>query len=71
MGEMINASSISVAKPEVKRPFGRPRRRWEENIRIDLREIRWEVMDWIDLVQDRADKFMLVYIRYLEVDHNS
>jgi hypothetical protein len=37
-----------------KRPLGRPRRRWVDNIRMDLREIGWDVMDWIDLPQDRA-----------------
>jgi hypothetical protein len=41
-----------VRKPEGKRPIGRPRRRWEGNIKIDLREIEWGVMDWIDLGQD-------------------
>jgi hypothetical protein len=42
-----------VGKPEGKRPLGRPRRRWEDNIRIDLREIGWGGMNWIDLAQDR------------------
>jgi hypothetical protein len=42
-----------VGKPEVKRPLGRPRRRWEDKIRMDLREIGWGGMDWIDLAQDR------------------
>jgi hypothetical protein len=42
-----------VGKPEGKRPLGRPRRRWEDNIRMDLREIGCDGMDWIDLVQDR------------------
>jgi hypothetical protein len=42
-----------MGKSEWKRQFGRPRCRWEDNIRIDLREIRWEVVDWIHLVQDR------------------
>jgi hypothetical protein len=41
-----------VGKPKGKRPLGRPRRRWEDNIKMDLREIRWGVMDWIDLAQD-------------------
>jgi hypothetical protein len=45
MGEMRNAYNISVGKPEGKRPFGRPRRRWENNIGMDLREIRWESVD--------------------------
>jgi hypothetical protein len=42
-----------VGKPEGKRPFGKPRRRWDYNIRMYLREIGWEVVDWIYLVQDR------------------
>jgi hypothetical protein len=42
-----------VGKQEGKRPLGRPRRRWEDNIKIDLREIEWGVIDWIDLAQDR------------------
>jgi hypothetical protein len=53
MGEMRNAYRILVGKPEGKRPLGRPRRRWEDNIKMDLREIGWGRMDWIDLVQDR------------------
>jgi len=41
MGGMRNVYSILVGKPEGKRPLGRPRRRWEDNIRTDLREIEW------------------------------
>jgi hypothetical protein len=41
-----------VGKPEGKRPLGRQRRRWVDNIKIYLREIRWIVMDWTDLAQD-------------------
>jgi hypothetical protein len=41
-----------VGKPEGKRPLGRQRRRWVDNIKMDLREIGWGGMDWIDLVQD-------------------
>jgi hypothetical protein len=41
-----------VGKPEGKRPLGRPRRRWVDNITIYLREIGWDGMDWIDLTQD-------------------
>jgi hypothetical protein len=44
---------ILVGKPEGKRPLGRPRRRWVDNIKMDLREIVWDGMDWIDLAQDR------------------
>jgi hypothetical protein len=53
MGEKRNAFRFLVGKPEGKRPLGRPRRRWEDNIRMDLRNIGWGGMDWIDLVQDR------------------
>jgi hypothetical protein len=42
-----------VGKPEGKRPLGRPRRRWVDNIKMDLREIRWDGMEWIELAQDR------------------
>jgi hypothetical protein len=42
-----------VGKPEGKRPRGRPRRRWEDSIRINFREIGWEVVDWMHLAQDR------------------
>jgi hypothetical protein len=40
-------------QPEGKRPLGRPRRRWLDNINLDLREIGWDGMDWIDLAQNR------------------
>jgi hypothetical protein len=53
MGEMRNAYRILVGKPEGKTPPGRPRRRWVDNIKIDLREIGLDGVDWIDLVQDR------------------
>jgi hypothetical protein len=49
----MNAYRILVGKPEGKRPLGRPRRRWVDNVKIDLREIVWGSMDWIDLAQDR------------------
>jgi hypothetical protein len=47
----MNACRILVGKPEGKRPLGRPRRRWVDNIKMDLREIKWDGMDWIDLAQ--------------------
>jgi hypothetical protein len=43
-----------VGKPEVKRPLGRPRRRWEDNIKLDLREIWIDEANWIQLAQDRV-----------------
>ena len=45
---------VLVGKPEGKRSLGRPRRRWEDNIRMDLREVGCECVDWMDLVQDRG-----------------
>jgi len=51
MGDMRNAYNILVGKPEGKRSLGRPRCRWEDNIRMDLREIRWEVVNWVHLDQ--------------------
>jgi hypothetical protein len=42
-----------VGKPEGRRPLGRPRRRWVDNIKMDLRDIEWCDMDWIDLAMDR------------------
>jgi hypothetical protein len=53
MGEKRNAYRILVGKPEGKKPLGRPRRRWVDNIKMDLREKGWYDMDWIDLAQDR------------------
>jgi hypothetical protein len=53
MGERRNAYRILVGKPEDKRPLGRPRRRWTNNIKMHLREIGWDGTDWIDLAQDR------------------
>jgi hypothetical protein len=49
----MNAYSISVGKPEGKRPLGRPRRRQVDTIKMDLRVIGWGGMDWIYLAQDR------------------
>jgi hypothetical protein len=53
MGAKRNAYRILVGKPERKRPLGRPRRRCVDNIKMDLREIGWDGMDWIYLAQDR------------------
>jgi hypothetical protein len=53
MGEKRNAYRILVGKSEGKRLLGRPRRRWVDNIKMDLGEIGWDGMDWIDLAQDR------------------
>jgi hypothetical protein len=53
MGEVRGAYNIMVARPEGRRPLGRPRRRWEDNIKMDLREIGFEDVDCIYLAQDR------------------
>jgi hypothetical protein len=53
MGEKRYAYRILVEKPEGKKPLGRPRRRWVDNIKMDLREIVWDGVDWMDLAQDR------------------
>jgi hypothetical protein len=55
MGQMRNAYKIFVGEPEGKRPLGRPRCRWEDNIRMYLREMWWEVVDWINLDRDRDE----------------
>jgi hypothetical protein len=52
-GEKRNAYRILVGKPEGKRPLGRPRRRWVDNINMDLRDRGFCITDWIDVVQDR------------------
>jgi hypothetical protein len=52
MGEKRNACRILVGKPERKRPHGKARRRWADNKKVDLREIRCDGMDWFDVAQD-------------------
>ena len=53
MGEEKGAYRVLLGKPEGRRPLGRPRRRWVDNIRLDLQEMRCGYMDWIGLAQDR------------------
>ena len=53
MGERRGVYRVLVGKPEGKRPMGRPRRRWQDNIKIVLQEVVWRGMDWIDMGQDR------------------
>jgi hypothetical protein len=53
MGAKLNAYRVLVEKPERKRPLGRSRRRWVDNIKMDLGETGWGGMDCIDLDQDR------------------
>ena len=53
MGQRRGVYRGLVGKPEGKRPFGRPRRRWEDNIKMDLQKLECGGMDWIELAQDR------------------
>jgi hypothetical protein len=53
MGEVRGAYNILVGRPEGRRPLGRPRCRWEENKKMDLREIGFGDVDWIHLARDR------------------
>jgi hypothetical protein len=53
MGEKRNVYRLLVGKSEGKRPLGRPRYRWTNNIQMDLGEIGWGSVDWIGLAQDR------------------
>jgi hypothetical protein len=52
MREIKNAYKILVGNPEGKRQLGRPRRRWEHNIKMDVREIGFKGVEWIHLAQD-------------------
>jgi hypothetical protein len=60
MGEGRVAYRILVEIPEGRRPLGRPRRRGEDNIKIDLQEVGWEVLDWINMAQDKDRLWALV-----------
>jgi hypothetical protein len=54
MGERRDVYRVLVGKPEGKRQLGRPRRRWEDNIKMDLREVGCGGIDWIELAEDRV-----------------
>jgi len=53
MGDRRDVYRVLAGKPEGKRPLGSPRHRWDDNIKTDLQEVRYGVMDWIVLAQDR------------------
>ena len=55
MEQSNNAYRVLVGKREGKRPLGRPRRRWEDNIKMDLREVGCDPGEWIDLAEDRDE----------------
>jgi hypothetical protein len=60
MGEVRRAYNILVGRPEGRRPLGRPRHRWEDNIKIDIREIVFGDVDWIHLARYRDTWLALV-----------
>ena len=60
MGEGRGVHRVMVEKPEGKRPFGRPRRRWEDNIKMDLQELGGGCGYWMELAQDRDRWWALV-----------
>ena len=60
MGEMRGVYKVFVENPEGERTLGRPRRRWEDNIKMNLQEVKCEGMEWIDLAQDRDRRRALV-----------
>jgi hypothetical protein len=53
VGEIRNAYSVLVGKHQTEGPLGRPRSRWNDNIRTAIRKTRWEGVDWIHMAQDR------------------
>jgi len=62
MGEERGVYRVLLGKPEGRRPLGRPRRRWVDNIRMDLQEVLCGYMDWIGLAQDRDRRRTLVSV---------
>jgi hypothetical protein len=62
MGEIRSAYNIFVGKPEGNRPFRRPKHRWEDNIKMDLREIGFWGVNWVHMAQDRGQWQALVNI---------
>ena len=60
VGERRGVHRVLVGKPEGKRPLGRPRRRWEDNIKMDLQEVEGGCGDWMELAQDRERRRAIV-----------
>jgi hypothetical protein len=72
MGEERGVHRVLVGKPEGKRPFGRPRRRWEDNIKMDVQEVGGGRGDWMELAQD-GDRWraLVSTIKNLRVPQNA
>ena len=66
MGEGLGVHRVLVGKSEGKRPLGRPRRRWEDNIKMDLHEVGWGYGDWMELAQDR-DRWRALVNRVMKI----
>jgi hypothetical protein len=66
VGDWRGVYRVLVGKPEGKRPLGRPRRRWEDNIKMDLQEVVCGGMDWIELAQDR-DRWQALVIEVMNL----
>jgi hypothetical protein len=62
VGKRRSAYRVLVGKPEGRRPLGRSRHRWEDNMKMDFRKVEWKGMDWIDLAQDRDRWLALVNV---------
>jgi hypothetical protein len=72
MGGKRGAYRILVGRPEGRRPLGTPTSRWEDNIKMDLQEVGWRSMDWIELAQDRDRCRALVNaVMNLQVPYNA
>ena len=72
MGEGRGVHKVLVRKPEGKRPLGRPKHRWEDNIKMDLQEVGGDCGDWMELAQDRDRWRALVSkVRNLRVSKNA
>jgi hypothetical protein len=68
MGEETGVHRVLVGKPEGKRPLGRPRRIWEDNIKMDLHEVGGGCGDWMELAQDRGRwRELVTTVKNLEV----
>jgi len=66
MGERRGVYRLLVGKPEGKRPLGRPRRRWKDNIKMDIQEVGCGVMDWVELAQDK-DRWRAIVIAVMNL----